>query len=251
MILNGQYLERFERERLPDSWILGDGIFETVRTYGNRTFRLDLHLERMMRGAEEILAVAPDVDSIIRSVPTLLASEPHPDGRLRIVVGSDGQWLATHDAYSPPSTPAACMSIELPPITTGLAKTTSYGPRFTVLRRARALGFDDAILNTDGFALEATFCNLIALVEGSWVTPVLAGRALPGITRSLLIQEFGVVERPIPLAELKGAESVALISSLREIQPVGRVDSEVSPISNQLLALQSAFSSWVLGNLAT
>jgi len=251
MIINGQYFERLELDRLPDSWLLGDGIFETVRTYENRTFQLELHLDRLMRGASEMLGVVPVIDSISAAVAILLDHEPQPSGRLRILFGADGEWLVTHDEYRPPTAPAACVTVQTQFAATGIAKTTSYGPRFVALRKARTLGFDDAIFYADGMVAEATFCNVIALINGDWVTPNLAGRALPGITRSLLIKEFGVVERPIPLAELTAAESVALVSSLREIHPVGRIDSEVLPISNQLLALQSAFTAWVLGNLAS
>jgi branched-chain amino acid aminotransferase len=249
MIVNGKFVAGLERSALPDSWLLGDGIFESLRTYSNRPFALDLHLERLAAGLVEIYAPQPDLDSIRSSIAELLLNLPQRSGRLRIIYGADGNWLLTHDAYEPEGRPARCTVVE----TTSrspIAKRTSYGDRFALRRLAQEKGFDDAILSDlSGTISESSTSNLIAQIDGKWQTPDLNSGCLAGVTRRILIENFDVTENQIKVSDLARARSVALISSLREIQPVMEIDGRFFAGSDELIALKSAFSAWILGNL--
>jgi branched-subunit amino acid aminotransferase/4-amino-4-deoxychorismate lyase len=64
------------------------------------------------------------------------------------------------------------------------------------------------------------------------------------------MKEFGVQESPIKREELLTAKSVALTSSLREIQNVEEVDGKIFLNSRETEALKIQFHSWILGNLA-
>lgn len=251
MIVNGNWVEALERSDLADSWLLGDGHFETIRTYSNRPFALDRHLERLRsaRLASELADV--DVELIGSSVSKLLEREPLESGKLRIIVGSDGNWIATHDSYSPPSGTVRCQIVNVAVRGEMIGKQTSYGERFAIRRSAESAGFDDAILSRGSRIIsEATTCNLIARVNGAWLTPNLDSGCLAGVTRSFLIESFGVKEAEVSRAELATAESVALTSSLREIQVVESIDGILLPSSNALTRLAADFHSWILGNLA-
>ena len=83
-----------------------------------------------------------------------------------------------------------------------------------------------------------------------WITPPLSSGCLPGITRRLLIENFGIVERQVDLSDLPSARAIAVTSSLREIQSVEEVDGKIFPNSRETEVLSAQFHSWILGNLA-
>jgi branched-chain amino acid aminotransferase len=251
MIINGRHIAP-ELAIKGDSFLLGDGVFETIRTYSNRPFALAEHLQRLAMGAAEIVAPLPDTEKMSSAISELLEREPLNSGRLRIVYGSDGNWIVTHDPYQPPAK-ALRLTIEGRSGTDfQSAKITSYGWRFSARRKAQAAGFDDLLIRVDsGQISEASTCNLIALVGGNWVTPPLTSGCLSGITRQFLIEEFGILEEEIFDLREANLTSLALVSSLREIQSVSEVDGRIFDSSAELLRLQSAFSSWILGKLAT
>lgn len=250
MIVNGSWVERLERGDLADSWLLGDGHFESIRTYSNRAFALERHLDRLDQARLGLGVIKSG--SIRSGVAQLLEREPQESGRLRIIVGSDGNWIATHDPYLPPKGTLRCQVLRVEGGFEAIGKRNSYGPRFALRRAAEAAGFDDAILMRGGETIvEATTCNLIILLDGQWLTPSLASGCLAGITRALLMESFGVVEAELSRADLTAAESAALISSLREIQGVESIDGILLPSSKPLARLADDFHSWILGNLAS
>jgi branched-subunit amino acid aminotransferase/4-amino-4-deoxychorismate lyase len=113
-----------------------------------------------------------------------------------------------------------------------------------------AKGFDDTILiNGEGLVSELSTSNLLIRVEGKWITPSLESGCLPGVTRGLLLENFGVTEERVTRKELEGASGAAAISSLREIQVIKSIDGKDFPSSRELRELQESFSTWVLGNL--
>ena len=250
MIVNGSWTEALERSAISDAWLLGDGYFETIRTYGNKPFALERHLNRLNRALLASGNPGLELDLVKNSVAELMERSGHESGRLRIIVGSDGNWLATHDPYSPAKKGLACALVSWDHELSRGGKRNSYGSRFELRRSAQAAGLDDAILVRDARVIvEATTCNLIVRIDGSWMTPNLESGCLPGITRAFLIEEFGVVEREILRADLTKAEAVALTSSLREIQSVESIDGILLPSSNLVARLADDFHSWILGNL--
>jgi len=71
--------------------LYGYGLFETMRSYGGAVFRLDRHLERLMRSAQALgLAVAPDVSQIVVAVAETLQANGLADARVRLTVTAGG-----------------------------------------------------------------------------------------------------------------------------------------------------------------
>ena len=75
---------------------------------------------------------------------------------------------------------------------------------------------DDVILVNDrGQVTEATIANVAVRLEGAWWTPPLDAGCLPGVYRSELVGDGTLRERPITLEDLRAADALALVSSVR------------------------------------
>ena len=247
MIVNGLHAPE---PYLSDALFLGDGLFESLRTYANRPFALELHLERMALGIKALGLKEPDWSAIRAAVGLLLEKEPFESGALRISFYSDGNWFISHRAYLPPIRPLNCrtISVELGEIS---FKSASYQDRIALRRAAERDGFDDSIaVNSSGELVELSTSNIIIQVEGSWYTPHLASGALPGVTRGLLLENFDLREKRLLKSDFASVEAAAAISSLREIHPIQAIDGKDLSISNELRALQESFHAWILGKLA-
>lgn len=245
--------EPSQSSELSDSILLGDGVFETLRSYEGRLFALDSHLERLELGLVDLVGTPVPWyrrEKIIDGIERILSHDEFPSGALRISIYADGNWALSHKEYSPPTKGIACTIIKGGHERLGY-KSSSYSTRLRARRYAEQRGFDDAIFVLEsGEVSELSTSNLIALVDGSWITPRLDSGALPGITRKTLIENFGLREGKLDLISLLEADSLGAISSLREIQAIKAIDGKDTPISNQFRELQESFHSWILGNLS-
>lgn len=234
-----------------EGWLAAGGVFETLRTYENRPFGLELHLARLQLGISELGISNFDRQQLTEQLTEELMKSPFESGHLRIVVDREGGIEILHKRYQPPQEALRCLTIRSN-LGQGLQfKSTEYRERFGLRERAIACGVDDALLfNREAELVEATTCNLIILTNDGWLTPALSSGCLPGITRKLLIENFGVREQRIELVALAEAKAAAVISSLREIQGITEIDGKVLPNSREVEVLKTQFHSWVLGNLA-
>ena len=93
--------------------------------------------------------------------------------------------------------------------TAGL-KTTSYADNVVALAHAKARGATEALLmNTAGLLCEGTGSNVFVVLDGELVTPPLSSGCLAGVTRALVIEWTGAVERDVsPSALLGGRRGV-------------------------------------------
>jgi para-aminobenzoate synthetase/4-amino-4-deoxychorismate lyase len=75
---------------------------------------------------------------------------------------------------------------------------------------------DDVLLvNVRGEVTESTVANVAARIGGRWWTPPLDAGLLPGTGRAVALEEGALEERPITLEELRAAQEIALVSSVR------------------------------------
>ena len=235
-------------------WLMGDGVFESLRTYNSQPFALQRHLDRLLVSAQAMNMTIPEKSSISLGVNEVIRSNPaFPFGRLRITLLSDGTVIITHSSFEP-STRAISLaqseSIQQSNRATSGLKTISYAENSTELRKAQTRGFDDVIFrNESGYVVETALANLIWFDGENWWTSALSSGCLPGVTRSLLIENFGVRENLIHPDELMTMASLAITSSVREIVNVERYESKLFEPSKQLLELQGSFHAWILGNL--
>ena len=235
---------------IDESWLDAEGVFETLRTYQNAPFGFELHLERMNRGINELKIPAPSDVEIEGKVNEYLANHPQDSGHLRIVIDRFGNLSISHNSLKPISNTLEANIVDHRSIKGLLYKSTNYRERLKLRAAAMNAGFDDSIISDGGQIVESTTCNLIYLSDGEWFTPPLATGCLPGVTRQLLMENFGLQEKLLLASELEKVEALAMISSLREIEKIQEVNGKVFPHSHSLERLQIEFHAWILGNLA-
>jgi len=267
--LNGNILPEAEAKISPADrgLLLGDGIFETMRAYGGRIFRLEAHLDRLTSGAK-YLQIPIDVSSAALSqalTATLKANQlSQSDATLRLTLtrGASSRGLGL------PSNPKPTMLISAAPLhkthfppakalitsirrnqQSPLAKIKSLNFLDNILARQEATsqGFDEALLlNTEGQLAEASAANLFVFINDSVLTPPIHDGALPGVTRAVIFEIAKLLAIPIKESSLvrddfAQADEAFLTNSIIEIQPLIQVDQQIigsggiGPITERIL----------------
>jgi branched-chain amino acid aminotransferase len=109
-------------------------------------------------------------------------------------------------------------------------KTTSYGENVVALAYAERNGASEAVFaNTAGNLCEGTGTNVFCVFGDELATPPLSAGCLSGVTRNLVVDWCGAVERDIPMAELADADEVFLTSTTRDVQGVHTLDDRAFP----------------------
>ncbi len=221
---------------------VGDGVFETAKVVGGVPFALTRHLSRLASSAAGLGLVPPPQPHLRDAVAATLeanADRSTEPMRLRITLtggtsplgserGDDGPTLVV--ALAPLRSWAPTAKVVVVPWTrnerapTAGLKTTSYADNVVALARAKAEGGTEALFaNTVGDLCEGTGSNVFLVVAGELVTPPLSSGCLSGVTRALVLEWTGAVERDLPLAALDQATEVFLTSSTRDVQGVHAV----------------------------
>jgi len=234
----------------------GEAVFEALRVYGGRPFRLQAHLDRLAAsaaavdlplpaGLEELAgraaAAAGGGDAVLRLICTRGPDVPGEGGPAAFAICTDvpgsfeeerrrGLRLVLLTTATDPLLRAAS-----PWLLAGV-KTISYALNMAAQRTARAGGADDAVLvGLDGELLEAPTANLWWRTGHTLHTPSLELGILAGITRTVvgeLAPGLGlkVLDGVFTAEALTSADEAFLSSSTREIMPVVEVDG--APIAD-------------------
>jgi 4-amino-4-deoxychorismate lyase len=248
--------------------VRGEAVFEAMRVYGGRPFRLGAHLTRLAASAAAIDLPLPDglEDLAGRAV----AAVGGDDAVLRLICtkgpeGSGGGPAAFAICTDIPASfeEERRRGLRLVLLTTATdplaratspwllpgVKTISYAVNMAAQREARARGADDAVLvGLGGELLEAPTANLWWRIGDTLHTPSLDLGILAGITRAVLCDlapglNLKVLDGVFTAEGLAAADEAFLSSSTREIMPVVQVDG--APIATgrpgpTAAALQSA-----------
>jgi branched-chain amino acid aminotransferase len=224
----------------------GDGVFETIKIVDGRPFAVTRHLERLVRSAVGLGLPEPDVAQFEEGIAAVVKADPDiPFGRLRITYTGGVSPLSSDRGTSGPTMLVATQAINRPRATSAIVtvpwvrnersavsglKTTSYAENVRALAYAKERGGSEAIFaNTIGNLCEGTGSNIFCVYDGELVTPTLESGALAGVTRALVLEWYGGVERDVPLGRLHEAEEVFLTSTTRDIQAIHRVDGRDLP----------------------
>ena len=235
--------------------LFGDGVFETMRTYGGRIFRFGPHLQRLKRsmGAIELAHDIP-ADPLRERIYELLAAEGLTEGRLRLTVtGGAFNGQIRLKRSGPPTLFAFATPLVLPkaedyrngidlvlsgfrqPWSSPLARIKTIHRLEYLMAREEALrrGATDALIQDDrGGLCEGTSSNLFLIIRGALVTPSLDSPILPGVTRDAVIESargigIPVEERFVALEELWTAAEVFVTATSWEVLPVRTVNGTV------------------------
>ena len=232
VIYNGEVKSIDEVPATSSGWLEGEGIFETIKSVGNKPFSLSRHIARAQSSAVALGITIPNSDQIAQGVTELFAAVPQGLGMLRISFDNQGNWLAVHMPYAEQE--KSCDVRMHPDAVTGdVHKRFPYTNRLEILEQARLAGFDDAIVvNSQGNICEGSVTNLIANIDGRWVTPPTTDVVLPGIIRQILIENELVAIESIPADRLAEITSAFFISSLRLSHAISSIDSRPLHLSH-------------------
>ena len=232
VIYNGEVKGIDDVPASSSGWLEGEGIFETIKSVGNKPFSLSRHIARAQSSAVALGITIPNSDQIAQGVTELFAAVPQGLGMLRISFDKQGNWLAVHMPYAEQE--KSCDVRTHPDTVTGdVHKRFPYTNRLEILEQARVAGFDDAIVfNSQGNICEGSVTNLIAKIDGRWVTPPTTDIVLPGIIRQILIENELVAIESIPADRLAEITSAFFISSLRLSHALSSIDSRPLHLSH-------------------
>lgn len=237
---------------------VGLGVFDSLGGYAGKPFDLVKHQNRLSHDALKCGLIAPEYTEIDELLVELMRLNGFSEGRCRLRVSiyarAEGGQSVVANATELPKRNEYSFSIssrykvnEYSPLVG--VKSTSYAGNSMVLREALEHGADEAImLNTHGQLCEGATSNLFIVNNGEIYTPPLSSGCLPGVTRDTVLEiarELGIdYHTPaLTLDDLKNCEEAFLTSSLREIQPIVRLDDNEMPIveSEIVKALRDAY----------
>jgi branched-chain amino acid aminotransferase len=251
------YSERDAKVSVFDHGLLyGDGVFEGIRAYHGRVFKLKEHIDRLFYSAKAILLELPlsHAQLMKATVETCRANKLR-DGYIRLVVtrgiGTLGLnprtcrkpsviIIADKIQLYPPAYYQRGLDIITVPTTRNLhsalnpaIKSLNYLNNILAKIEANNAGVEEAVmLNAEGFVAECTGDNLFIVKNRALSTPPLSAGALYGITRQAVIELAGeaglkVSEPNLTRYDLFNADECFLTGTGAELIPVVKIDGRV------------------------
>jgi branched-chain amino acid aminotransferase len=234
--------------------LYGDGVFEGLRSYGGKVFRLEQHLDRLYDSAKAIWLQIPIAKSeLAKAVNETLTVNGIEDGYIRLVVTrgagslgldpnrtSDPQVIIITDYITLYPPEYYENGLEIISVSTIRNHPAALSPRVkslnylnNILAKIEGLqaGCVEALmLNHKGEIAECTGDNIFLVSRGDLLTPPIDAGILEGITRDVVIElakNDGLTVREIPLTrhDVYIADECFLTGSAAEVIPVVKVDS--------------------------
>jgi branched-chain amino acid aminotransferase len=234
--------------------LYGDGVFEGIRVYKGRVFKLDEHIERFYESAKTVgIEVPLSKEEFKMAIIEAVRRNNLRDAYIRPIVtrGRGRLGLDPRHCQKPtviiipqrleeyPLTVAAKKAVRaivssirrnppfcLPP----MVKSLNYQNNILAKLEAIRAGVDEAImLDWMGYVCEGTGDNIFIVKNGVLVTPPIYASILPGITRQTIIDiakrlKIEVSERNITIHDLYNADEVFLTATGIELVPVIEID---------------------------
>ncbi len=236
--------------------LYGDGIFEGIRAYNGRVFKLAEHIDRLYCSAKAILLTIPMTPAAVSAaVVESCRANKIRDGYVRLVVtrGVGGLGLnpnkckrpsviviADKIQLYPPAFYARGLDIITVPTTRNLhsalnpaIKSLNYLNNILAKIEANNGGCEEAVmLNSEGFVAECTGDNIFIVKGKQLLTPPLSAGALYGITRGVVMElardgGLQVSEPNLTRYDLFNADECFLTGTGAELIPVVKIDGRV------------------------
>jgi branched-chain amino acid aminotransferase len=236
--------------------LYGDGVFEGIRFYNGRIFRLEEHISRLLDSAKAILLNLPWThEEICKYTCETVAANGLTDGYIRLVITRGAGELGLNPYLCPvPSMFIIASTIKLYPDETyqkGLAIITCATRRpapAALMPQVKSLNYlnnimakveaiqanalEAVMLNEQGYVAECTGDNLFLIKKGVLLTPLISDGALDGITRAVIIELAEKLEIPFKECSLTRydiytADECFLTGTAAEVIPVVALDRRV------------------------
>jgi branched-chain amino acid aminotransferase len=250
--------------------LYGDGVFEGIRFYNGRVFRLEEHIDRLFDSARAIaLNIGLEKPAVIEATLETIRQNKLQDGYIRLVVTRGVGDLG----LNPMLCPKASMIIIASKITLYSAEKYENGldvvtcatrriPHGALSPMVKSLNYlnnvmakieaqnagagEGLMLNEQGFVSECTGDNIFIIKNGVIYTPPIAAGALAGVTRSVvfdLAAEFGIpIREPMMTRyDIFTADECFLTGTAAEVIPAVKLDTRLigdgkpGPITQRLI----------------
>jgi aminodeoxychorismate lyase len=271
VFLNGHFLPETEAViSINDrGFLLGDGLFETVRVVHGKPFRFAQHLERLARGADFFKIKLPfALKEIQRFAAQLIEENKMSDAILRLTLtrgtgergytpGNENKPTLAMTLHAAPETPVEwnliTSSFRIPaadPISS--FKTTSKILHVLARAEAKEKGADEALLvNTNGEVAETASGNLFWIYHDQICTVPTGRGVLPGVTRAVVLeicQTLGLQTNKcvIKPEALRNSEGIFVTQSALGIIPVSVFDGKTVKPSPLVDPIAQAYNEMLL-----
>ena len=228
--------------------LLGDGIFETLRTYNGKLFKFDEHYKRLKDSAKQIFMKVPvSKESLRKDIERVIKANSLKEARVRITltrgIGPSGLSIDCKEqkliiianklkkVLFDNGVKAVTYNLERNIET---VKSLSYLPSVIAKENARKKGALEAILiDNDSYIREGSFSNVFIVKDNFLFTP--KKKLLKGITRGIVIDiakksKINLIEKEIKKEELFDADEVFITFTTAGIVPVVNIDGKVKKI---------------------
>lgn len=244
---------------------LGHGLFETILIKKGAFPALDYHWKRLVASAQILSISLPFSYEELESMLTELIIQNNlqdklASARVTITHGEAARGIlplqapnpnfviAVFESATPNDKPFSVCIVNTRKnehTAASRVKTISYMDNILAKQEAMRQGFDEAILlNTASNVADGSISNVFMVKDQQIFTPPVSDGALPGVVRSILLEEFSgsfsMTEKSLNLDELKQADEIFLTNALMGIKPVHRLDNmdfSSFAIANKLSAL--------------
>lgn len=270
--IDGEYYPQEEAKVsvLDHGFLYGDGVFEGIRAYNGRVFKLREHVARLYSSAAGIQLTIPlSQEDMVRRVVETVRRNDIRDGYIRLVVSRGPGDLGLDPRKCPrPSVIIIADHIQLYPrefyesgieimtCSTRRNRPDSLNPAIKSLNYLNNILakievnnaglLEGLMLSWDGYVAECTGDNVFFVTGGKLVTPPLASGILNGITRQVVLEL--AAEQGVPAAEqcctqqdLYCADECFLTGTGAEMIPVVKIDGRTvgtgapGPVTKQLM----------------
>jgi branched-chain amino acid aminotransferase len=236
--------------------LYGDGVFEGIRFYNGRIFKLEEHIRRLFDSAKAIVIDMPWTrEEVCRFTCETVAANGLTDGYIRLVVTRGKGSLGLNPFQCPvPSMFIIADTIQLypeehylkglsivtcgtrrPPPAALMPQVKSLNYLNNIMAKVEAIqagALEAVMLNEQGYVAECTGDNLFILKNGTLHTPLINDGALDGITRATIIElaaTLGIplVEKSLTRYDIYTADECFLTGTAAEVIPVVAYDRRV------------------------
>ena len=250
--------------------LYGDGVFEGIRFYNDRVFRLEEHIDRLWDSARAIALDIPMSKSelVAATLETIRQNDLH-DGYIRLIVtrgvGSLGLspdtcrrpsiiiiaatiTLYPEELYHKGLTMVTCSTRRTPPAALSpRVKSLNYLSNILGKLEAQNAGAGEGLmLNEQGYVSECTGDNIFIVKNGEISTPHLSSGILAGVTRGVVFElaeklSIRAVERELIRHDIYTADECFLTGTAAEVIPAVQLDRRIigngqpGPITLQLI----------------
>ena len=253
--INGKlFLEEDAKISIFDyGFLYGDALFETMRSYGEKIFRLDSHIERLFNSLKILKIESPlSKKKLKEAIYMTLKANKLSDAYIRVTI-SRGKGEAGIKPYSCKKPTLIILTKKYNPISNkrkkegytaiilnqrknsksiaSELKSANFIENILAKIAVKESGADEGFFfNEENFLAEGITSNIFILNKERIITPDLKCGILPGITRGVVIElakdmNFFVEETKIKENTLFQADEIFITNSLLEVMPVVMLNS--------------------------